>query len=364
MATNRHIQRDRLGRNAIRLLVGATAIALGGYAYGAATSAPNPSRRPAIQLAATTQSQPFSYGWPVKPFDRQHPVRGSFADPRSVFRGAPTMHGLMTSACACSFHQGIDISVPDGTAVYPVRSGTTRLVTSHWVEIDSDGGSAFQYWHITPLVRVGDRVTAQQTILGRTMKGMQHVHLTQLQDNRAVNPLAPGNIGPYLDTTVPRVKRITFLPSDTEAELLPEYLHGRIEIIADAFDTPAMPVPGIWANLPVTPARLTYRIETVATGRVVLPATTPIDVSRRLPETPDMWHSYARGTHMNMVKMGAHRYWYEPGVYLFKLTPSGFDTHRLKDGAYALIVTVSDAAGNRSSTRQIISIHNRATWLS
>ena len=33
----------------------------------------------------------MSYGWPVKPFNRQHPVRGSFGDPRSVFRGTPTL---------------------------------------------------------------------------------------------------------------------------------------------------------------------------------------------------------------------------------------------------------------------------------
>ena len=28
-----------------------------------------------------------SYGWPVKPFDRPHPIRGGFGDPRTVFQG-------------------------------------------------------------------------------------------------------------------------------------------------------------------------------------------------------------------------------------------------------------------------------------
>ena len=30
-----------------------------------------------------------SYKWPVKPFDKQHPVRGSFGDPRTIFRSPP-----------------------------------------------------------------------------------------------------------------------------------------------------------------------------------------------------------------------------------------------------------------------------------
>jgi len=52
-----------------------------------------------------------SYGWPVKPFDRQHPVRGNLNDPRNG-------HGD-----AKSFHFGIDVSAPDGTPVYAVEAG-------------------------------------------------------------------------------------------------------------------------------------------------------------------------------------------------------------------------------------------------
>lgn len=86
-----------------------------------------------------------------------------------------------------------------------------------------------------------------------------------------------------------------------------------------------------------------------------------MDVTRTLPATSDLWHTYARGSHMNQVKMGSHRYWYQPGVYLFKLDL--FDTTRLKDGVYQLTVTAWDTAGNRSSTPQIINVHNRKDWL-
>ena len=95
---------------------------------------------------------------------------------------------------------------------------------------------------------------------------------------------------------------------------------------------------------------------------MIVPETTAMDVSHNLPATSDMWHTYARGTHMNMVQMGVHRYWYQPGAYLFKLSAK-FDTHQLKDGVYRLTATAWDAAGNHSSTSQIINVHNRKTWL-
>jgi len=113
----------------------------------------------------------------------------------------------------------------------------------------------------------------------------------------------------------------------------------------------------------VTPAKLTFRIAAFPQGKIVIPETTAMDVTRNLPSTSDMWHTYARGSHMNMVQMGVHRYWYQPGVYLFKLTPALFDTRRLKDGVYQLTVTAWDTAGNHSSTTQIVNVHNRKTWL-
>jgi hypothetical protein len=124
-----------------------------------------------------------------------------------------------------------------------------------------------------------------------------------------------------------------------------------------------MPVPGLWNGLPVSPARLTFHISSVPQGITVLSETAAMDVSSTLPATSDMWHTYARGTHMNMVQMGAHRYWYQPGAYLFKLMPQPFDTHRLKDGVYRITVTAWDTAGNHGSVSQVFQIHNRSTWL-
>ena len=336
-------------------------LSLGAGALAGRTTLPiaSSAAAPARDEAST---RAYSYGWPVKPFDRQHPIRGYFSDPRSVFDGPPTVQGLMTSSGAFSYHQGIDIAAPDNTPVYPVRSGVVRTVTPDWIQVDSDAGAAFQYWHIAASVRVGEHVTEHETVLGRILKASHHVHLTQLQDNHAVNPLAAGGIGPYRDTTVPRVNRIMFRAGTSGAELLPEYLHGRVEIVVDAADRPAMRVPGMWTGLPVSPAKVTFRIVTMPGRRVVVPTTTALDATRTLPGA-NMWLTYARGTHMNMVQMGTHRYWYQPGVYLIKLGAGCFDTQRLRDGVYGLTVTVADTAGNQSSTTQVINVHNRADWL-
>jgi murein DD-endopeptidase MepM/ murein hydrolase activator NlpD len=360
MATNRHIQRGAQRRLATMFLLVA---AIGGGALAGRTALPMQTSTAATPVSASSTQRAQSYGWPVKPFDQQHPVRGSFGDPRSVFRGTPTRGGLMRSACACSYHQGIDISAPDGTAVYAVSDGVVRTVTPDWVEVDSDGGSAFQYWHITAAVHVGDHVQARADVLGHIQRASGHVHLTELSGGKPVNPLAPGHIGPYSDTTTPTVSAVTFRARDTGPELLPEYLHGAVELIAAASDTPAIPVAGQWNGLPVSPARLSFRIASFPQGDVVVPETIAMDVSRTLPGTSDMWHTYARGTHMNMVQMGVHRYWYNPGVYLFKLTAAPFDTHRLKDGVYRMTVTAWDTAGNHSSTVQVFQVHNRRTWL-
>src|ERR1700730_8329212 len=90
-----------------------------------------------------------SYPWPVRPFDRQHPIRGSFGDPRTVFAWPLFADGI-NGPGSFSFHNGIDISAPNGTDVYPVVSGIVHLLDGLAIVVRTHGGRKFQYYHVVP----------------------------------------------------------------------------------------------------------------------------------------------------------------------------------------------------------------------
>jgi hypothetical protein len=232
------------------------------------------------------------------------------------------------------------------------------LHNARTVTVESGDGFAAQYWHIVPAVRPGRRVTAYETVLGHVMKDYGHVHFTELDHGRAVNPLAPGHLAPYQDSTRPTVLSISFRQSDTGPELLPEFVHGRVVLIASACDKPALPVPGDWNDLPVAPALLTWRIERAKDGKMVRPTRTAFDARVTNPPDSQFWQYYARGTRQNMTTFAEQRAWREPGTYLYKLTRQPFDTSRLATGIYQLVVTATDMRGNRSSSKQVFIVRN------
>jgi murein DD-endopeptidase MepM/ murein hydrolase activator NlpD len=315
----------------------------------------------ALAVAAFAPSTGLaSYGWPVKPFNQPHPVRGSFGDPRTIFAGLPTEDGLLHGSCQCTFHEGVDISAPDGTPVYAVESGTVTVVhtqkAAEMIAVAS-GNTGFEYWHITASVKVGQQVVAGQTVLGHILPKAGHVHLTEVDAGQIVNPLQTGHLTPYHDTTTPVVSSISFQAADG-SELIPNFLRGSVEIIANAYDTSALPVRGIWHGMPVTPALLTWQIEQW-NGKPVGQSRAVYDVRHALPANSDFWRVYARGSFQNMSVFANHYSWLQPGCFLFRLTPGGFDTHRLTDGVYAVVVTATDIAGNSSSSSARFTVHNR-----
>jgi murein DD-endopeptidase MepM/ murein hydrolase activator NlpD len=315
--------------------------------------------RPGSSAGAARASAAHAYGWPVKPFDQPHPVRGSFGDPRTIFSGPPTPRTLLSGAGQFTFHTGVDISAPDGTAVYPVESGTVRATTAEWVSVDCGGGVSFKYWHVTPSVSAGQHVEADVTVLGHIIRGTNHVHLTEYSNGVEVNPLAPGHLGPYTDSTKPTVDSIEFRTSIAGDELMPEFVRGRVVIVTSAYDMPSSRVPGVWHDLPVTPALVEWRIQRADTGKVVVPTRVAYDVRQHLPAPGAFWNVYARGTHQNMSVFGKHYSYMQPGVYRFLLTPQGVDTRTMSDGVYELVVTATDIRSNHSSLVQRFSIENR-----
>jgi hypothetical protein len=344
MATNTHIS----VRGARRRTVVAAAITTALVAAGLGNGVNSSTASGRVEAAG-------SYNWPVKPFDRQHAVRGSFGDPRTIFKSSPTYRGVFSGSCDCTLHRGIDVAAPDGSAVYPVASGTVTYSDDEWVGVDSGGGRSFEYWHLNPRVAVGAHVDAYRTVLGNIKRGSGHVHLGELNDRRFVNPLAPGHIAPYSDNTTPRVTSISFRPTEVGPDVLPNLIRGRVLLVASAEDDPTIDAPEGWKGLPVTPALITWEVRSW-TGKVIRGRRIAVDFRNALPDR-SFWSVYARGTYQNMAVLGRHYSWAQPGSYLFKLGPA-FNTRQLRDGAYDIVVTATDIRGNSSSLSRRFTVAN------
>ena len=256
----------------------------------------------------------------------------------------------------------MDISAPDGTTVYPVVSGTVSQVTADWVGVDTGNGRGFQYWHIKAAVKTGAHVDARTTALGTILADAGHVHLSELMQGHCVNPLVDGHLTPYADTTKPEVDSISFRAPGATAELIPNFLRGSVDMVAEAYDTPSIPVPGAWQGMPVAPALLTWRIQDLD-GLAIVAETVAADFRATIPDNSLFWSHYARGTYQNMSVFGEHYSWGQPGCYLFKLTPKPFSTKSIPDGVYDLVVTATDIRGNQGSRSRRFTVHNRPGWV-
>src|SRR5829696_6200295 len=103
---------------------------------------------PSVAAAAPNAS----YGWPLRPFHAQHPVRGFFGDPR--------IGRARDGSVIRSFHFGIDIAGADGTPVFATLTGRVRAGAKgrDVVAIAGSRGRVFAYWHVVPAVTAGQRV--------------------------------------------------------------------------------------------------------------------------------------------------------------------------------------------------------------
>jgi hypothetical protein len=295
-----------------------------------------------------------AYAWPVQPFDAQHPIRSGFGDPRTVFKQPAGADGLEGGG-DFTFHNGVDISADDGSDVYAVASGVAR-VRGQTVDVRVPDGRTFRYQHLRPAVADGADVTAQETVLGQIQPRWHHVHFAEFVLGRAVNPLAPGHLAPYVDTTRPEVRSL-LVRDPRGAELSPLDVKGVVALVAEAYDYPSLPVTTLgWDGLPVAPALVSWRVTSLA-GRVVVPETTAFDVRSTLPPDSAFWEVYARGTYQNMPAIQPRYLWGMPGRYLYRLT-AGWDTRKVPSGVYALTVTAADIAGNAGTLSTRLRIAN------
>ncbi len=317
--------------------------AAGGAAFAAA---PKSTERLAARSRCSVRPTRLSYHWPVKPFDEPHPIRGNFGDPRTIFH----VHG----GGSFTFHNGVDIVAPDWTPVYPVVSGVVRYAHGDGVIVESPGERAFQYWHVLALVATGEHVVADKTVLGLIRPQWHHVHLSEIRYGVVANPLAPGHLMPYNDRTAPVVGGVVFQSPDG-APLDPTALKGSVQIVASATDTPALPNPGPWNGLPVTPAQISWRL-TTEDGTVVLPDRLAVDFLGSEPPNEEFWQVYAHGSYQNFATMGKHYMFGLHGKYLFHLTSRPLDTDALPPGDYVLTVSASDICGNTGTLSEPVVI--------
>jgi hypothetical protein len=306
MTTGNLTKSRHAAARAVLALVSAGALAAVGAAVTSAQTGKTTRGAFAARVVSTTLGRAprsWSYTWPLKPFDRQHPIRAFLDDPRIGTRGGR------------AFHFGIDISAPDGTAVYAVEPGTVYLGSQQAVAVLApDRTHCFGYWHIVPVVESHQAVRRHQ-LLGFVGKGWEHVHFAERRGSVYVNPLRDGGLGPYLDRTPPEVVRVSVVGSD---------------LVAVAFDRPDPRVPGGWADEPVTPALLRWRVaggcwHTAADFRTaMLPRATFTRV-------------YTPATRQNHKS--------RPGVFSFYLARA-WNGGAPRNGVTTIEVAASDTAGN------------------
>ena len=310
----------------------------------------------AVAAAALCSAAPaaLAYGWPLKPFHKAHPIRGNFGDPRTIFSDGFSADGL-NGACACSFHNGLDISGVPGQAVYPVVSGVASVPDMAAVTVRASGGRVFKYMHITPTVYDGQRVKAYKTVLGHIDAVASHVHFSEIDNTIVINPLGTKHLTPYNDHTKPRVASL-LLRTPSGKTFASHGVAGSVELVAQAYDMPALPVPGSWYGYPVAPAVVSWAL--LSGSHYVVQPTVVVDFRYTLPLPRQFWKIYARGTYQNKPRFGNQQFREWPGRFEFRLTRGLFDTRKLADGTYTLRVSVQDTAGNRTTSNESITVCN------
>ena len=320
-------------------------------------------------------------GWPVRPQHRQHPIRGSFLDPRpDPERGA-------------TYHEGVDVAVRDDrpeNGAPPGRTHRVFAIEGGPVSFATPRGRRglvrighFGYGHIDPVVFTGETVAPGQHI-GWTCKDDWHVHLSEFVFTTGaalvVNPLRPGGkLLPFADGAAPAIREIRFYtaatpawerrPNTSVARLPPagrrlnkERLRGRVDVRVRVSDPQTFigwfeELP--WLAAPHHPFRLAVSIEDLSTGRVV--RRREVFRAEQLLGLPPGRH-YAPGTEQNLPANGCMRLHGSvrcDGVYWFRIFPLRYwDTTRLPDGRYRLEVRAWDVAGNRGEAEVVVRIAN------
>jgi hypothetical protein len=298
-----------------------------------------------VLLALVFPRVSLAYDWPVQPFDHQHPIRGTFDDPRTR-----TGRVDRDPTNPQNFHDGVDIQVPDGTPVYAIQPGQVSFVDRFAVAVVSPVWSAttplvFGYWHIDPVVTSHQSVVRHQ-LLGYVHAGAGHVHLSERRFGQWVNPLRTGGLSPYVDRTTPTISKVALRPCIPFQPVSVDAVSGCVHLVVQASDRPPLPLRGTWSGTLLPPHRVTWG--GLFTGPWLPAGVSPELELSHLLEGP-VGDVYAPGTRQNRPNT--------PGKYFFWLARN-LDTTSLADGLHTITVSVSDIRGNETSTSFSFTVAN------
>ena len=323
-------------------------------------------------------------GWPVAPRNRQHPVRGSWLDPRRKEL----------------YHPGIDISVRDDRPERGAPPGRTHRVYALeggpvWKLIQPKSPTKegivrighFTYGHVEPVVQLGQVVEPGQ-LIAWTTDTEWHLHLSEWRfpggkpNEKKPDPGEPARPGrqdrAVFATHCPRTsgrsastgrRTSAWRTKDGSAVFPPggapldaSRLSGLVDVRAHILDRQSF--RGWFRDVPLLetdhhPARVHLHVDRATDGKRVVDRDVFTSDVWPGPESPrrdqiSISHHYAPGTRMNLRahtalllnRQGRGELWFR----LFagpRRKSCYWDTTAFRDGPYRLTVEAWDLVGNQ-----------------